>query len=159
MPTGLGSRPTFSCSHPRSSRYISSNKLQRRYTGNVPSLASRLSCPSPLLGAFLRPQEIHKSHSCAILPKALDFASFSLYWITAWGTSGFVRVEPFLSTGGCHEKVVLRNLRVVALPGSDLDGLGTGGDHRWDSARRRGGRKGRDRAGRPRRNQKHPYKL
>src|SRR5258708_28683800 len=23
MPTGLGSRPTFSCSHPRSSRYIS----------------------------------------------------------------------------------------------------------------------------------------
>src|SRR5229473_8667181 len=120
--------------------------------------ASRLSCPGPGLGASLRPQEIHKCHSCAILPKALDFASFSLYCITAWGTSGFVRVEPFLSTGGCHEKVVLWNLWVVALPDSDLDGLGTGGDHHWHCARRRGGRKGRDRAGRHRRNQKPRYK-
>src|SRR5437868_9084721 len=28
MPTGLGSRPTFSCSHPRSSRYISCKTVE-----------------------------------------------------------------------------------------------------------------------------------
>src|SRR2546422_691253 len=54
MPTGLGSRPTFSCSHPRSSRYISFARqwrsLCRTFAAAAPALETPIECQADASG-------------------------------------------------------------------------------------------------------------